>query len=76
MVSECCVLLNCMVLHCARGFYSVVIFSSTIILFGNAPFEKKSKRWGSRHDLLSQPLLDAISQAVVVTMEKRTYGRE
>ena len=49
LVSERCVLLNCIVLRCAHGFlYNVVIFFSTMVSFGNAHLEKKSKRWGSQ----------------------------
>ena len=54
---------------CAHGFYIVVIFLSTIVSFGSVPPEKYQSDGIPNLELLSQPSLDAISQAVVMAME-------
>ena len=63
-----------MVLCCARGFCSVVIFFSIMISLSSAPPETYQTNGVSNPELLSQPLLNAIFQAVPIVI-KKTYIR-
>ena len=47
-----------------------------MVSFGNALLEKNQSGGLSNIEPLSKPILDAISQAVVMAMEKWTYNWE
>ena len=66
---------------CSWFFYSVVIlflflfFRSTMVSFGSGPLEKNQSGWVPNLEPLSKPIIDAISQPVVMAMEKHTYNQ-
>ena len=64
-----------LLLHCVCGFYSIVIFFITMVSFGSA-LPEKNQSDGVPNPEPSQPILATIFQAVLMAMEKHTYGRE
>ena len=56
--------------------YSVIIFFNIMFSFGSDPLEKNQSDGVSNFEPLSKPVLDAISQVVVMAMEKHTHSSE
>ena len=67
-----CVALCLGILH----FCPCCNFVSTMVSFGSAPLEQSPSRGIPDPEPLPKPVLDAISQAVVMAMEKRTNDHE
>ena len=64
-------------------FYFILIFFllycdflSTMVSFGSAPLEKNQSGRVPNPEPLTKPILDAISQVVVMSTKKHTYSCE
>ena len=47
-----------------------------MVLFGSALLEKNQSGEVPNHEPMSKPILNAISQAIVMAMERQTYNRK
>lgn len=67
-------MLNCVVLCCALWLFSVVVFLNTMVTFSGAPLGSYQSGGVPNLEPLSKPILDAISQAFVMGMEKHIHS--
>lgn len=76
MILKYCSFLYYIVLRYAHDIYIIVIFVSTMVSFGSVSPNRNKNDGVSNPEPLSQPILDAMSQVVIMAMEKHTYGHE